>query len=187
MVPYTATLQATMISDKVALGDHFPVPNQQRIVFVPQVTIAFSTPPAESFDDNSDDYNNRDIHDAIADIKLGMREAACCNNPAPVAPSLPSSVDFDASLHVQASRAIATVNTDRLEAKLCLITMQFPDAGDVGLFDVKEGIKNILGLANKVKAEAVCNLLMSNSNKLADSLESVNRQACWPEQFKYTS
>ena len=186
MIPYTEDIQKDILANKTARGDHFPPIDQKRVVYSTQPSVTFTAPPAESSDDNIYNDSNCAIHDAITEINLNMQEVVAKNNPPPP-PSVPLSVDYDANINTQASPAPVPVNTDRLEAKLRLLTMKYTDNDTVGIFEVQPDIKSILGLPIKVKAEALCNLLKSNSDKLSDSLDVVNRQACWPEQYKFTS
>ena len=95
-------------------------------------------------------------------------------------------MEYKASMNAQAEPTSVPVNTDSLEEKLRLLAMKYKDDNTIKLFDIQPDIKILLGLPLKVKAEALCNLLKFNSKKLSDLLDAINRQACWPEQYKFT-
>ena len=186
VVKFNVDLQNAAITNKATLAQHFPGATiESKLVFLTPYAILHQVP--------LDEDEDSELAGAEQELAILLQACKMRNNPAPIhTPGQPPSTvggihdDYDSILSSpQASTQQPNANTKRIEAKLRLIGAAFsPDMG-LTLPELEDQIKSTVALGNKLQADAMANILASNSNKQADTLDCINRYSGWPGAYRF--
>ena len=125
------------------------------------------------------------------ELRAQLAECVTRNMPAPTAihQPLPSNIDadLDSVMFMGAKSPTTTASTtDRHESKLRLMCASYFEEDGVGLFDLKDCVKEIMALGKISQPEALCNRLSATSKMLANTMDAINRCADWPSFYIVT-
>ena len=171
---FNLDVQQSIIAHKVDMG-----------TFMPKGTFAWSESPWGAVVGAPAEDTDSPFNDSLVELCQELRGCVARNRPSVVVREHPASVStFANEVAANEQDTSSSADAKRVQSLLRLFAAGWTKEGGIRLFDLNEQMTRTMSKQKATRSSAFLNILEASSDKLAGSLDAVNRTADFPMTYR---